>query len=60
MLFLREELEKENVDKHLKWKHVKKSLKKSSKYNLINSSSDREKLFDRVKSEIFAQKQEYV
>ena len=55
---MREELEKEDVDKHLKWKHVKKNLKKSSKYDLIQSSSEREMLFDRVKADILARKQE--
>ena len=50
--------EKGKIDKGLKWETVKKDLKKDKRYDLVPSSTDRERIFEDVLRETLHSKKE--
>lgn len=50
--------EKGKVDRGLKWDEVKKELKKDKRYDLVSSSTDRERIFEDILREILHSKKE--
>jgi FF domain. len=54
---IKEYLDREkHVDPDLKWKHFKKKLKNDERYELIESSSERERLFEKTLEEYLVER----